>query len=67
MTEAKSTTRRWISHVVRAFAALAAVGLVGFAARPLLFGPEIRVVRPMRGDVVRDVVATGRILAPFRV
>ena len=41
--------------------------LLGWFARPLLFGPEIAVVRPIRGEVVRTVVATGRVLAPYRV
>lgn len=49
--------------------ATAAVALValGWFARPLFFGPEITVVRPQRGEVVRTVVATGRVLAPYRV
>lgn len=46
---------------------IAGLGLIGFAARPLMFGPDVRVVRPERGEVVRSVVATGRVLAPNRV
>lgn len=46
---------------------ICALGALGFAARPLVFGPEVRVVRPESGEVVRNVVATGRILAPNRV
>ena len=41
--------------------------VAGWAARPLIFGPEVTIVRPTRGEVVRTVVATGRILAPYRV
>jgi HlyD family secretion protein len=51
----------------RIAAAVVVVGLLGFAARPLLFGPEVRVLRAERGEVVRSVVATGRVLAPNRV
>ena len=43
------------------------LGLVGWAATELLFGPRVAVVAPERGEVVRSIVATGRILAPYRV
>jgi HlyD family secretion protein len=49
----------------------AIVALVLLAAawsgRGLILGPEVSVVHPIRGEVVRSVVATGRVLAPYRV
>ncbi|MBV5265005.1 efflux RND transporter periplasmic adaptor subunit [Pinisolibacter aquiterrae] len=50
-----------------ALLALAALAAAGYGAWIFVSGPEIRVVRPERGEVVRAVVATGRVLAPFRV
>jgi len=49
-----------------AIAAVVVCG-VGWAGRGLFLGPEVAVVRPIRGEVVRSVVATGRVLAPYRV
>lgn len=64
-----STTQ--ISRVIRRAAlvglGLAAVALVAFALAELVLGPRIAVIVPERGEVVRTVVATGRVLAPYRV
>jgi len=51
---------RW--SLIGAFAALLLWGAVEF-----VFGPRVAVVLPERGEVVRSVVATGRVLAPYRV
>ncbi|MCE1236580.1 MAG: efflux RND transporter periplasmic adaptor subunit [Hyphomicrobiales bacterium] len=67
MTESKSTLRARLARLASFLLAVAGLGLLALAARPLVFGPEIRVIRPERGDVVRNVVATGRVLAPYRV
>lgn len=60
-----------ISRVIRRAAlvglGLAAVALVAFAVAEIVLGPRIAVVVPERGEVVRTVVATGRVLAPYRV
>lgn len=65
-TSAKTPTSR-LARAARLAALLAVVAVAGLALRPLAFGPEIRVVRAERGTVVRNVVATGRVLAPYRV
>ncbi|MER2604740.1 MAG: efflux RND transporter periplasmic adaptor subunit [Siculibacillus sp.] len=56
--------RRSLSRPIAALVLLAVVGGAGFA---MLRGPEVGVVHPRRGEVVRTVVATGRVLAPYRV
>ncbi|MFD2365185.1 efflux RND transporter periplasmic adaptor subunit [Pseudoduganella sp. GCM10020061] len=57
-----------IRHKGRA-AALALALLLGgaYAARPLLFGPEVRVYPVERRELVQTVVATGRVETPLRV
>lgn len=50
-------------------AALALALLLGgaYAARPLLFGPEVKVYAVERRELVQTVVATGRVETPLRV
>lgn len=50
-------------------AALAVALLLGaaYAARPLLFGPELKVYKVERRELVQTVVATGRVETPLRV
>lgn len=55
--------RHWIGMA----SATVAVVAVAWSALPMLFGPVVTVVHPTRGEVVRTVVATGRVLAPYRV
>lgn len=67
MNEPHPPARHRPAHIGLVVVGLLGLGLVGYAARPLLLGPEVRVVRPETGEVVRNVVATGRVLAPNRV
>ncbi len=77
MTEAATTRRstdRFASaasfvrrHWIRIASATAVVVALVWFALPTLFGPVVTVVHPTRGEVVRTVVATGRVLAPYRV
>ena len=46
---------------------VAAVGAVGWVGVEVAFGPKTAVITADRGEVVRTIVATGRVLAPFRV
>lgn len=39
----------------------------GYAARPLLFGPEVKVYTVERREVVQTVVATGHVETPLRI
>ena len=52
---------------LRALVAVLALAAAGWFGRGLVLGPTVAVVHPARGEVVRTVVATGRVLAPYRV
>ncbi|HEY0491215.1 MAG TPA: efflux RND transporter periplasmic adaptor subunit [Telluria sp.] len=55
--------RKWLY----AAAALVAIAATGWAARPLLLGPEVSVATVARREVVQTVVASGRVETPLRV
>ena len=55
--------RKWLY----AGAALVALAAAAWAARPLLLGPEVKVVTVARREVVQTVVASGRVETPLRV
>lgn len=55
--------RKWLY----AAAALVAIAAAGWAARPLLLGPEVSVATVARREVVQTVVASGRVETPLRV
>ena len=59
--------RKIVSGLLRLLLLAAVVAALGFGAMRLFYGPRVAVVRPERGEVVRTIVATGRVLAPFRV
>ena len=48
-------------------AAVAAIGILGYAGFSELAGPEVKVDKVVRRDVVQTVVASGRVAAPYRV
>lgn len=54
--------RKWLY----AAAALVAIAAAGWAARPLLLGPEVSVATVARREVVQTVVASGRVETPLR-
>lgn len=53
--------------LARLAVAVVVLAALAWGARPVIFGPRVVVMHPQRGEVVRTVVATGRILAPYRV
>jgi HlyD family secretion protein len=55
--------RKWLY----AAAALVAIAVAAWAARPLLLGPEVNVATVARREVVQTVVASGRVETPLRV
>lgn len=63
----RAAPRPLMPRVLRLLVGLAALAALGLFARALIEGPRVPVVRAQRGEVVRSVVATGRVLAPFRV
>lgn len=68
MTETSAPTIAPRRSRLRLLSMIGLILVVGiWAARALIFGPEVGVVHPTRGEVVRTVVATGRVLAPYRV
>ncbi len=50
-----------------AVAAVAAVGIVAYAARDLVLGTPVETYTATRGDLVQTVVASGRVMTPRRV
>jgi HlyD family secretion protein len=59
-----SVARLW---TWRALAALAVIGILGYAGFSEIAGPEVKVAKVVRRDVVQTVVASGRVAAPYRV
>ena len=59
-----SAARSWTFRVL---AAVAAIGILGYAGFSELAGPEVKVDKVVRRDVVQTVVASGRVAAPYRV
>ena len=59
--------RKIVSGLVRLVVLAAVLAAAGFGAVRYFSGPRVAVVRPERGEVVRTIVATGRVLAPYRV
>jgi HlyD family secretion protein len=48
-------------------AGLAALAVAGYLAAAALLGPEVEVVEVVRREVVQSVVASGRVMTPYRV
>ena len=60
--------RLWIArHGWRLGAALAVLGALGYLAFLRVAGPSVQVVQVVRRDVVQSVVASGRVVTPYRV
>jgi len=59
---AKIWTQRW-----RVLAGLGALALAGYLALNAVFGPRVDVAKVARRDVVQSVVASGRVVTPYRV
>jgi HlyD family secretion protein len=59
---ARMWTRRW-----RVLAGLGALALAGYFALNAAFGPRVEVAKVARRDVVQSVVASGRVVTPYRV
>jgi HlyD family secretion protein len=51
----------------RVLAGLAALAVAGYFALGALLGPRVEVVEVVRRDVVQSVVASGRVMTPYRV
>ena len=59
---ARMWTRRW-----RVLIALGALVLAGYFGLNAAFGPRVDVATVVRRDVVESVVASGRVVTPYRV
>lgn len=59
--------RSSLGRLLRWVAGLGLVAVLAWAAAEVVLGPRVAVLVPERGEVVRTVVATGRVLAPYRV
>ncbi|WP_333825417.1 efflux RND transporter periplasmic adaptor subunit [Pinisolibacter sp.] len=59
--------RSLFGRILRWILLAGVVALLAFGAIELALGPRVTVVTPQRGEVVRTIVATGRVLAPYRV
>lgn len=59
--------RSLFGRILRWILLAGVVALLAFGAVELALGPRVTVVTPQRGEVVRTIVATGRVLAPYRV
>jgi HlyD family secretion protein len=57
----KQSRRYWLAAL-----ALLALSAAGWAARGLLFGPEVTVATVVRRELVQTVVASGRAETPLR-
>ena len=62
-----TASRPRLRRILRWLLLAAAAGLLVFGAAELVLGPRIAAITPERGEVVRTIVASGRILAPYRV
>ncbi len=63
-----NTPRRSLAkRALRWLLATAAVAALAFGTVEIVLGPRVAMVAPERGEVIRTIVATGRILAPYRV
>lgn len=58
--------RIWVWRWTVLFGAIA-LAVVGYFSFPLIFGPQVPVVRVVRADLVASVVASGNVAAPYRV
>ena len=59
---ARIWTQRW-----RVLAGLGALALAGYFALNAVFGPRVEVAKVVRRAVVQSVVASGRVVTPYRV
>jgi HlyD family secretion protein len=62
-TSGHSLFRRALRWIV--YAAVAALAVV--VGLEIVLGPRVAVITPERGEVIRTIVASGRVLAPYRV
>jgi len=57
----------FLAHRWKLLAGLLVLTLAGYFALPAFLGPKVTPERVIRSDVVRTVVASGRVQTPFRV
>ncbi|MDK9696885.1 MAG: efflux RND transporter periplasmic adaptor subunit [Siculibacillus sp.] len=62
-----STRSPLLRRALRWLLLAAGAVLLAWGTSEFVLGPRVFVVAPERGEVVRSIVATGRILAPYRV
>ena len=60
-------SRRLVGRIVRWSLLAGVLAAATWVGAELMLGPRVAVVASDRGEVVRTIVATGRILAPYRV
>lgn len=62
-----SASRPLAGRLLRWVLLLLALAAAAWVGQRIILGSPIRVVAPERGEVVRTIVASGRVLAPYRV